>query len=89
MEDQPVFNEKDLWALNEVRTSLENAQHKLEECNEHYLARTVILDQFYLDIQALLLRVENMQEYASKNKVINHFSDVWLDKRDMWELKKK
>ena len=87
MEDQPIFNEKDLWVLNEVKTSLETAQHKLEECNDHYLARTIILDQFYLDVQALLSRVENLQAYASKNKIINHFNEDWLDKRDMRELK--
>ena len=87
MEDQPIFNEKDLWVLNEVKTCLEKAQQKLEECNDHYLARTVILDQFYLDIQAFLIRVENMQEYAKKNKYVHHFNDEWLDKRDMRELK--
>lgn len=87
MEDQPVFNEKDLWVLNEVKECLTKAQKKLEECNDHYLARTIILDEFYLDIQRFLIRISNMEEYAAKGKVINHFDENWLDKRDMWELK--
>lgn len=87
MQDQPIFNEKDLWALNEVKTSLETAQHKLEECNDHYLARTIYLDDLYLDLQKKIETIENTLDYAAKGKIINHFEDRWLNTADMWELK--
>lgn len=88
MEDQIILNEKDLWALNEVKACLEAAQYKLEECNDHYLARTVFLDGIYLDLNEMVNVISNIQDYSTKKKIIHHFDKEWMDTRDMWELKK-